>query len=159
MPADPFLDAALQRDPTLLEYAFSHDVVLATPATLVALLRTVAYTWRQEALTRNALAVHALGRELYTRLSTMGTHLSRVGTSLGNAVTAYNRAVGSLESRVLVSARKFADLGVSAEELASPAPVEIAPRQPQHPELEQPEHPELAEVSDPPDGGANQTAS
>lgn len=169
MPADPFLDAALQRDAALLEYAFSHNVVLATPATLVALLRTVAYTWRQEALTRNALAVHALGRELYTRLSTMGGHLSRVGTSLGTAVTAYNRAVGSLESRVLVSARKFADLGVSADELASPAPVEIAPRQPQHPELErleqprrpepEPPQPELAQVSDPPDGEAKQMVS
>jgi DNA recombination protein RmuC len=130
VPADPFLDAALQRDATLLEHAFSRNVVLATPATLVALLRTIAYAWRQEALTRNALAVHTLGRELYTRLSTMGGHLARLGSSLGGAVTAYNRAVGSLESRVLVSARKFADLGVSSEELESPAQVEVAPRQP-----------------------------
>ncbi len=131
VPADPFLDAALQRDPTLLEYAFSHNVVLATPATLVALLRTVAYAWRQDALTRNALAVHKLGRELYSRLSTMGGHFAKVGTSLAGAVAAYNKAVGSLESRVLVSARRFADLGVSGEELESPAQVELAPRQPQ----------------------------
>jgi DNA recombination protein RmuC len=137
VPADPFLDAALQRDPTLLEYAFSHNVVLATPATLVAMLRTIAYAWRQQALARNALVVHTLGRELYSRLSTMGAHFARVGTSLGNAVTAYNKAVGSLESRVLVSARKFADLGVSAEELESPAQVELAPRQPQSPDLEE----------------------
>jgi DNA recombination protein RmuC len=136
VPADPFLDAALQRDPMLLEFAFSHNVVLATPATLVALLRTIAYAWRQEALTRNALAVHTLGRELYSRLSTMGSHLARLGTSLGGAVTAYNRAVGSLESRVLVSARKLADLGVSAEELESPAQLELAPRQPQYPEMD-----------------------
>jgi DNA recombination protein RmuC len=137
VPADPFLDAALQRDPTLLEYAFSHNVVLATPATLVAMLRTIAYAWRQQALARNALAVHTLGRELYSRLSTMGAHFARVGTSLGNAVTAYNKAVGSLEARVMVSARKFADLGISAEELESPAQVELAPRQPQSPDLEE----------------------
>ncbi len=129
VPADPFLDVALQYDPTLLEHAFSRDIVLATPATLVALLRTVAYTWRQEALASNALAVHALGRDLYTRLATMGGHLAKVGASLGGAVTAYNKAVGSLESRVLVSARKLAELGVSGDELPEPAQVEIAPRQ------------------------------
>ncbi|MBO0867861.1 MAG: DNA recombination protein RmuC [Micromonosporaceae bacterium] len=134
MPADPFLDAALQRDPTLLEHAFSRDVVLATPATLVALLRTVAYCWRQEALERNAVQVHALGRELYLRLSTMGEHLAKVGSSLSGAVTAYNKAVGSLESRVLVSARKLAELGLSTEDLDPPAQVELAPRSPQPPE-------------------------
>lgn len=139
VPADPFLDAALQRDASLLEYAFSRDVVLATPATLVALLRTVAYAWRQDALARNAVAVHTLGRELYTRLSTMAGHFARVGTSLGSAVTAYNRAVGSLESRVLVSARKFAELGISADVLASPNQVELAPRQPQPAEDPPPE--------------------
>jgi DNA recombination protein RmuC len=131
IPADTFLDAALQRDPTLLEYAFARDIVLATPATLVALLRTVAYTWRQDALARNALAVHGLGRELYSRLSTMAGHFARVGSSLGSAVTAYNRAVGSLESRVLVSARKFAEMGVSSTPIAAPPQVEVAPRQPQ----------------------------
>ena len=135
IPADPFLDVALQRDPTLLEYAFTRNVVLATPSTLVALLRTVAYAWRQESLTRNALAVHTLGRELYTRLSTMGDHLAKAGTSLGSAVTAYNKAVGSLEARVLVSARRLADLGVCGEELAAPVQVETTPRQLQAPEL------------------------
>ncbi|MCW2641527.1 MAG: hypothetical protein JWP76_3833, partial [Dactylosporangium sp.] len=100
LPADPFLDVALQRDPTLLEHAFTHNVVLATPATLVALLRTIAYAWRQESLARNALAVHTLGKELYTRLSTMGDHLAKVGTSLSGAVTSYNKAIGSLEARV-----------------------------------------------------------
>jgi DNA recombination protein RmuC len=135
VPADPFLDAALQRDPTLLEHAFARDVVLATPATLVALLRTMAYAWRQEALARNAVAVHTLARELYARLSTMGDHLSKVGTSLGGAVTAYNRAIGSLEARVLVSARKLAELGVTADQLATPAQVEVAARALQAPEL------------------------
>ncbi|GAA4458773.1 DNA recombination protein RmuC [Phytohabitans houttuyneae] len=135
VPADPFLDAALQRDPTLLEHAFARNVVLATPATLMALLRTVAYVWRQEALARNALAVHTLARELYGRLSTLGDHVSRLGGALGGAVSAYNRAVGSLEARVLVSARKLAELGVSDDELPAPAQVEISPRQPQSPEL------------------------
>lgn len=135
VPADPFLDAALQRDATLMEHAFARNVVLATPATLVALLRTVAYSWRQEALARNALAVHGLARELYGRLATLGDHVGKLGASLGGAVTAYNRAVGSLESRVLVSARKLAEMGVSDEELAVPAQVELTPRQPQAPEL------------------------
>lgn len=135
VPADPFLDVALQRDPSLLEHAFARNVVLATPATLVALLRTVAYSWRQEALARNAATVHSLARELYGRLSTLGDHVSKLGSSLSGAVTAYNRAVGSLEARVLVSARKLAELGVSDDELAAPAQVELAPRQPQAPEL------------------------
>ncbi|AGL20972.1 DNA recombination protein RmuC [Actinoplanes sp. N902-109] len=135
VPADPFLDAALQRDPSLMEHAFARNVVLATPATLVALLRTVAYSWRQEALARNALAVHGLARELYGRLATLGDHVSKLGASLSGAVTAYNRAVGSLESRVLVSARKLAEMGVSDDELPVPAQVEITPRQPQAPEL------------------------
>ncbi|SDX99688.1 DNA recombination protein RmuC [Micromonospora pattaloongensis] len=147
VPADPFLDAALQRDPTLLEHAFTRNVVLATPATLVALLRTVAYAWRQEALAHNAAAVHTLARELYGRLATLGEHVSKLGGALGGAVTAYNRAVGSLEARVLVSARKLADLGVSADELRAPAQVEVAPRQPQAPELV--EQPMLVALSEP----------
>jgi DNA recombination protein RmuC len=135
VPADPFLDVALQRDPTLLEHAFTRNIVLATPATLIALLRTVAYAWRQEALARNAVAVHTLARELYGRMSTLGEHVSKLGGSLSGAVTAYNRAVGSLEARVLVSARKLADLGVSGEELAAPAQIELTTRQLQAPEL------------------------
>jgi DNA recombination protein RmuC len=135
VPADPFLDAALQRDPVLMEHAFTRNIVLATPATLIALLRTVAYSWRQEALAKNAMAVHSLARELYGRLSTLGDHVGKLGTSLSGAVTAYNRAVGSLESRVLVSARKLAEMGVSDDELPAPPQVEITPRQPQAPEL------------------------
>ncbi|HEX5594419.1 MAG TPA: DNA recombination protein RmuC [Micromonosporaceae bacterium] len=135
VPADPFLDVALQRDPSLLEHAFARNVVLATPATLVALLRTVAYAWRQEALARNAAVVHSLARELYGRLATLGDHVSKLGGALGGAVTAYNRAVGSLEARVLVTARKLADLGVSDDQLAAPPQVEVAPRAAQAPEL------------------------
>ncbi len=135
VPADPFLDAALRRDPTLLEHGFARNVVLATPATLLALLRTVAYTWRQEALARNAVQVHALGRELYSRLSTMGAHLTKLGASLGTAVGAYNKMVGSLEARVLVSARKFAELGISDDDLRPPDQIELTPRQLQSPEL------------------------
>jgi DNA recombination protein RmuC len=135
VPADPFLDAALQHDPSLMEHAFARNVVLATPATLIALLRTVAFSWRQEALARNAVAVHGLARELYGRLSTLGDHVGKLGGALGTAVTAYNKAVGSLESRVLVSARKLAEMGLSDDELPAPAQVEVTPRQPQAPEL------------------------
>jgi DNA recombination protein RmuC len=125
LPADAFLDAALRHDPNLLEHAFARDVVLATPATLVALLRTVAYTWRQEALAANAAAIHDLGRELYKRISTMGGHVERLGRSLGNAVTAYNEAVGSLERRVVSTARRMSELGVVAPgtELHEPQPL------------------------------------
>ena len=130
VPADPFLDAALKRDPNLLEHAFAHNIVLATPATLVALLRTIAYAWRQDAMTRNAVAVHRLARELYMRLSTMVEHLTRLGGALGGAVGAYNSAIGSLEARVLVSARRFADMGVVGEAIEAPAPVEASPRRP-----------------------------
>jgi DNA recombination protein RmuC len=135
IPADTFLDAALQRDATLLEHAFARDVVLATPSTLMALLRTIAYTWRQDALARNAAEVHALGRELHSRLATMGGHLTKVGSSLNTAVSAYNSAVGSLEGRVLVTARRFADLQVTTSELTGPRQVETVARQPQAPEL------------------------
>ncbi|WP_432985771.1 DNA recombination protein RmuC [Dactylosporangium sp. CA-233914] len=135
VPADTFLDAALQHDPALLEHAFARNVILATPATLVALLRTIAYAWRQDSLTANAQAVHQTGRELYARLSTMGDHLAKVGTSLSTAVTSYNRAIGSLEARVLVSARRLAELGVSSDDLPPPPQVEASPRQLQAPEL------------------------
>ena len=148
VPADPFLDAALQRDPTLLEHAFARNIVLATPATLVALLRTVAYAWRQEALARNAAEVHTLGKELYARLATMGGHIGKLGSALGTAVTSYNKAVGSLESRVLVTARKFADLGVAAEELESPPQVESATRQLQAPELQASEQSSLVALDE-----------
>lgn len=112
VPADSFLDAALRADPTLMEHAFERNVVLATPSTLIALLRTVAYTWRQEALAANAAEVNQLGRELYQRLATMGAHMDKLGRSLNAAVGSYNQTVSSLESRVLVSARRMQELKV-----------------------------------------------
>jgi DNA recombination protein RmuC len=112
VPADAFLDAALRADPTLLEHAFRHDVVIATPSTLVALLRTIAFTWRQKSVADNAEAVLALGRDLYQRLATMGAHIDKLGRSLGSAVTAYNETVGSLERRVMSTARQMSELGV-----------------------------------------------
>jgi DNA recombination protein RmuC len=135
VPGDPFLEAALQADPAVLEHAFERNVVIATPTTLIALLRTVAYTWRQEALARNAAKVHDLGRELHSRLATMGSHVARLGKQLGGAVDAYNSTVRSLESRVLVTARRFAALEVVSDELGTPEQVEHTPRTVQAVEL------------------------
>ncbi|MGH3693430.1 MAG: DNA recombination protein RmuC [Pseudonocardiaceae bacterium] len=135
VPGDPFLEAALQADPALLEHAFERHIVIATPTTLIALLRTVAYTWRQEALASNAARVHELGRELHSRLATMGDHVARLGKQLGGAVDAYNRTVSSLESRVLVTARRFGELGVVTEQLDTPEQVERSPRTVQAVEL------------------------
>jgi len=112
VPADAFLDAALREDPALLEHAFSRNVVIATPSTLVALLRTVGHTWRQQALAENAAQVSELGRQLYRRIAGLGTHLEKLGRTLTATVDSYNSAVGSLESRVLVTARRLADLSV-----------------------------------------------
>jgi DNA recombination protein RmuC len=131
VPGESFLSAALESDPSLLEHAAERRVVLATPTTLIALLRTVAHGWTQDALADKARDIHRLGRELHDRLGTMTGHLDRVGRSLGAAVASYNQAVGSLESRVLVSARRLAELEVTDEELPSPRPVEVAPRSPQ----------------------------
>jgi len=135
VPGDPFLEAALQADPSLQEHAFERNVVIATPTTLIALLRTVAYTWRQEALARNAAKVQELGRELHSRLSTMGRHVAKLGRALGSAVDCYNNSVSSLESRVLVTARRFNDLDVVSEQLEVPPQVEKAPRTVQASEL------------------------
>jgi DNA recombination protein RmuC len=128
VPGESFLSAALEAEPTLLEYAADRQVVLATPTTLIALLRTVAYAWTQQTLADKAQEIHDLGRDLYDRLSTMGGHLDRLGRSLTGAVGAYNRAVGSLENRVLVSARRFTELGVGGGELDAPSPVVDVPR-------------------------------
>ncbi|WP_225755408.1 DNA recombination protein RmuC [Actinotalea sp. Marseille-Q4924] len=135
VPAEPFLHAALDVDPSLYEYAMERDVVLASPMTLVALLRTVAYGWRQEALAENAQQVLVLGRELHSRLATLGGHVSRLGRQLDGAVRSYNDAVASLESRVLVSARRLADLQVTDADLEAPAQLDRVTRQVQAPEL------------------------
>ncbi|HEX3814623.1 MAG TPA: DNA recombination protein RmuC [Mycobacteriales bacterium] len=135
VPAEVFLNAALDEDPALLEHAFEHNVVIATPSTLIALLRTVAYTWRQEALAANAHKIHKLGKELHGRLATMGTHIAKLGGQLDKTVKSYNQTVSSLESRVLVSARKLTELQVSDEELVTPDQITEVPRQMQAPEL------------------------
>jgi DNA anti-recombination protein RmuC len=128
VPGEAFLAPALERAPELLEYAMSRRVHIATPTTLITMLRTVSYAWQQEALSRNARVVFELGRELYERLGTMGEHLDELGKSLSGAVKSYNRTVGSLESRVLVSARRLGDLGVVEGELTAPRPVEETTR-------------------------------
>jgi DNA recombination protein RmuC len=124
IPGEAFLAPALEHDPALLEHAMVHRVHIATPTTLVTMLRTAQYAWQQAALSDNARAVFDLGRELYDRLASFGKHVDGVGKALTNAVSTYNRAVGSLESRVLVSARKLNQLGVVDAELDAPKPVE-----------------------------------
>ncbi|GAA1918128.1 hypothetical protein GCM10009737_19470 [Nocardioides lentus] len=128
VPAEGVLAAALESDRELLEHAAARHVVLASPTTLVALLRTVAQGWRHEALTTQAAEVQRLGRELHERLGVVTGHLDRVGRSLTSTVTAWNAAVGSLEGRVLVTARRLGDLGVTDGELAPPRQVEVVPR-------------------------------
>ena len=129
IPGDQFLAAALDIDRNLLEDALKQHVILATPTSFVALLRAVAYGWRQEALAENADRIRELGEDLYQRLATFTEHLARIGVSLESSVGAYNKAVGSLDSKVLPGARKFVEMGVTAKKtLEPPAPVETAPR-------------------------------
>ncbi|MGB7981626.1 MAG: DNA recombination protein RmuC [Candidatus Nanopelagicales bacterium] len=128
LPAESLLAEAMACDPGLLEHAFERNIVLATPTTLMALTRTVSHIWRQDALAGNAREIQALGRELAARMSTMLSHLDKVGASLGSSVTAYNKAVASLESRVLVTGRRFTELQGLPVELNQPRQVDQQPR-------------------------------
>jgi DNA recombination protein RmuC len=128
VPSDGFLVTALEADPALLEHGFGRDVVLATPSTLLALLRTVAYSWRQERLARDADQVLEVGRRLHARLSTLSGHLTRLGSALGGAVARYNETVGSYERSVLTAARRFDDLGVGEHPVPEPEGLEATVR-------------------------------
>jgi DNA recombination protein RmuC len=137
LPGEMFFSAALEGDPSLIETGVAQRVIPASPTTLIALLRAVSYGWRQESIAKEAQAISALGNEVYKRLSDMSKHFFQMGKSLGSAVEAYNRSVGSLESRVLVTARKFKDyeaIGADAE-LDEPAQIEVATRTLQAPEM------------------------
>ena len=143
IPGEAFLAPALERDPQLLEHAMVRKVHIATPTTLVTMLRTAQYAWQQEALSQNARAVFDVGRELHARIAGLGRTMDTLGRTLTKAVTAYNQTVGSLESRVLVSARRLSQLGVVDGELPSPALVEETARALSAPDLA--DAPELAE--------------
>ncbi|HSA72290.1 MAG TPA: DNA recombination protein RmuC [Burkholderiales bacterium] len=130
LPGDHFYSAALQEDPSLIEFGVEQKVLIATPVNLIGLLRAVAYGWRQEAIALNAREISDLGAELYKRISDLGGHWIDLGKNLARTVEAFNSAVGSLESRVLVSARRFRELGAtpSALEIEVLEPVEKSPR-------------------------------
>ena len=131
IPGDQFLSAALAERPQLLDNALRQHVILATPTSLVALLKAVAYGWQQMALAENAEEIRGLAVQLYERLSKFGSHLGKLGKELGNSVKSYNRAVGSLERMVLPSARRFTDLGVNPATRLEPVKlVEETPREP-----------------------------
>ena len=116
VPGEAFFSAALAQDPGLIEYGTDQRVIMASPTTLIALLKAVSYGWRQEALARNAREIAKLGKELYERIGNLATHWSMVGQRLNQAVDAYDKSVGTLESRVLVSARRFQDLRIGNAE-------------------------------------------
>lgn len=129
IPGDQFLSAALNEEPDLIEYALSKQIILATPTSFVALLKAVAYGWRQLALADNAKEIRILAEDLYGRLATFVTHMNRMGRQLASSVENYNRAVGSLERSVLPGARKFVELGVHAsKEIEKPETLEPVPR-------------------------------
>ncbi len=133
LPAESFFSAALQMDPMLIEAGAAQNIIIATPTTLIAILRAVAHSWKQEALSKNAEEIARLGQELHERLQVLSDHWSKVGRSLGTAVESYNQAVSSMESRVMVSARKLKDHGAAPlgnKELLSVDPIDKLIRSP-----------------------------
>ncbi len=130
IPGEAFCSAALESDPELLDAGFGSNVIIASPASLMALLKAAAYGWRQESIQENARAISQLGQELHTRLAAMADHFAKLGRNLQSASDAYNSAIGSFESRVLVSARKFRELGATSQdaEIIELRPVEAATR-------------------------------
>jgi DNA recombination protein RmuC len=129
LPGETFFSAALEQDSSLIEHGVLNRVIPASPTTLIALLKAVNYGWNQEKLARNAQQISELGKELHDRLRLLAAHIAQVGTGLDRAVESYNKAVGSMESRVLVSARKFAELGASvADDIPELAPIETTAR-------------------------------
>jgi DNA recombination protein RmuC len=149
IPGEAFLAPALEHDSGLLEHALVNKVHIATPTTLVTMLRTAQYAWQQAALSDNARTVFDLGRELYDRLTGLGKHVDGLGKALTNAVTAYNRTVGSLENRVLVSARKLNEVGLTDAELEQPKLVEDTVRELSAPDLIVDTAPELVTTTGP----------
>jgi DNA recombination protein RmuC len=131
IPGDQFLSAALDQDHSLLEDALSRKVILATPTSFVALLRAIAYGWRQETLNKNAEQIRHIGEELYRRLFTLTDHMARLGRQLDSSVAQYNRLVGSFDAKVIPGARKFSELGIPGnEQIESPPPVDKQARTP-----------------------------
>jgi DNA recombination protein RmuC len=124
LPDESYLRVAHEHDPSLQEYAWSSNVILASPSTLMVLLRTVAMTWQQETVAQSAREVSTLGRDLYKRLATMGTHFSKLGRALDGSVKAYNETVGSLERQVLPQARRFEQHGITGIEPPELQPIE-----------------------------------
>jgi DNA recombination protein RmuC len=137
LPGEAFFSSALEHDPSLLDDSAARGVILATPTTLIALLRAVSFGWREARIADSAREIGTLGATLYERLSSLGEHFFELGLSLDRAVSSYNRAVGALESRVLVSARRFKDLGAAGErtDIEPLAPVGVRTRGVQAPEL------------------------
>lgn len=129
IPGETFLSSALEMDDTLIEDGIQKGVIIATPATFIALLRAIAYGWRQEQITDNAKQVSMLGKELYERISTITGHFDDLGTAIGRGVDAYNKVIGSLELRVLPTVRKFKDLGVTgADDIPALEQIDVKPR-------------------------------
>jgi DNA recombination protein RmuC len=129
LPGETFFSAACQHDPSLIEFGVGQQVIPASPTTLISLLRAVAYGWRQERIARNAREISDLGRQLHDRIGTLAGHFEDLRRSLDRAVESYNKAVGSLEGRVLASARRFKELGVTTEDLPPLPPIEQAARE------------------------------